>query len=382
MATHNQNSSNSPKLLSMSALGQMGRFGNQLFQYAFLRICAEKTKSIVACPDWAGSKLFGLSHERVTQRLPPAIEAPTSTHSIFDAIPEIVAYIESLHDQPVGCVGCDAMDAGVCNLDLYGFFQYHTRHYLPHQELFRSLFQPTPMLQKHLDSALKRNRSVGRPLVGVHIRRGDYISNPRVAFAMSYRATWYANWLKQHYQEFGESPEVFVCSDDLANVLPAFRDHNTITMNDLSPDLPNSLLTDDLRFYLDFYALTQCDALLISNSTFSFVAAMLNERATRFIRPVWDVQQKFADFDPWDSDPLLWPKGDDSRLFKSTSEVLSHVHATQGWAAVIPCLCWYLPYSHIHETVVRSYLAYQADGGRGLLKSMVRFAGRKLRRAS
>jgi len=37
-------------VLTMSSLGQLGRFGNQLFQYAFLRICAQKAGALVECP--------------------------------------------------------------------------------------------------------------------------------------------------------------------------------------------------------------------------------------------------------------------------------------------------------------------------------------------
>jgi hypothetical protein len=40
----------SQSVLTMSSLGQLGRFGNQLFQYAFLRICAHKTGALVECP--------------------------------------------------------------------------------------------------------------------------------------------------------------------------------------------------------------------------------------------------------------------------------------------------------------------------------------------
>src|SRR5689334_21725322 len=61
-------------VLTMSRLGQLGRFGNQLFQYAFLRICAEKTGSRVECPTWIGETLFGHQDAPISQRLPPAIE--------------------------------------------------------------------------------------------------------------------------------------------------------------------------------------------------------------------------------------------------------------------------------------------------------------------
>ena len=54
--------------------------------------------------------------------------------------------------------------------------------------------------------------------------------------------------------------------------------------------------------------MTCADRLAISNSTFSFTAAMLNQRspssAHAFVRPVPDARA-LVPFDPWDSYPLL-----------------------------------------------------------------------------
>jgi protein subunit release factor A len=46
-------------VLTMSSIGKLGRFGNQLFQYAFLRICAERSGARIECPPWVGQALFG-----------------------------------------------------------------------------------------------------------------------------------------------------------------------------------------------------------------------------------------------------------------------------------------------------------------------------------
>lgn len=373
MTTQREDAITWPTTLSMSAFGEMGRFGNQLFQYAFLKICAEKSKAVVKCPDWVGSTLFGHADAPVTELLPPAIEGTRNNHSIFDEIPAIVAYIQRLHNQNVTSVGHDALERGLSNLDLYGFFQFHTRHYLPHKRLFRSLFQPVAELRKNLDSSLQRVRCEDRPLVGVHIRRGDYISEPRVGFVMSYPPQWYASWVTQCCSEFSDTPLVFVCSDDLDYVLPAFADCETISIKDFGADVL-SLLSGS-QFYADFYVLTQCDALLISNSTFSFVAAMLNERAKRFARPVWDLRQRFAEFDPWDSEPLLWPKGDESAFFKSSRDVLQLAYSTQGLTGLIRCLFISLPFSHFREIAIRSFLALRADRTMGIFRRILRSLG-------
>src|SRR4028118_1647053 len=77
-------------VLIMSCLGKLGRFGNQMFQYAFLRICAEKSGSRIECPFWIGQTLFGHKNAPISQQLPPAIERWGAIESLFDSIPELI----------------------------------------------------------------------------------------------------------------------------------------------------------------------------------------------------------------------------------------------------------------------------------------------------
>ena len=50
-------------MISFSKLGEYGRFGNQLFQYAFLRTQAKKLGVKFYCPKWIGDKIFDLNDQ-------------------------------------------------------------------------------------------------------------------------------------------------------------------------------------------------------------------------------------------------------------------------------------------------------------------------------
>ncbi len=50
-------------MLSFSKLGEHGRLGNQLFQYAFLRTQAERLGVPFYCPHWTGDDVFTLEDE-------------------------------------------------------------------------------------------------------------------------------------------------------------------------------------------------------------------------------------------------------------------------------------------------------------------------------
>ena len=134
-------------VLTMSSIGQLGRFGNQLFQYAFLRLCAEKSGARVECPAWVGQTLFGHQDAPISKRLPPAIECNDGGKNLFDVIPEFIPYIEKLADTKSSRVGVEALNTGLVNVDLWGFFQFNTRYLKPHQQYFRLLFQPVDNLK-------------------------------------------------------------------------------------------------------------------------------------------------------------------------------------------------------------------------------------------
>jgi len=50
-------------MISFSKLGNYGRLGNQLFQYAFLRIAARRLGTQFFCPKWDGDEIFNLKDE-------------------------------------------------------------------------------------------------------------------------------------------------------------------------------------------------------------------------------------------------------------------------------------------------------------------------------
>ncbi len=344
-------------VLTMSSIGQLGRFGNQLFQYAFLRLCAEKSGARVECPAWVGQTLFGHQDAPISKRLPPAIECKDEEENLFDVIPEFIPYIEKLADAKSLRVGVEALNTGLANVDLWGFFQFHNRYFKPHQQYFRSLFQPVDNLKIALEEGLNTLRSKGSTIVGIHIRRSDYLKEPRMGFTLVFPTKWYCEWLEGIWDEL-ENPILLLCSDDLDGIVADFAKFSPVTTSDLKIQLPAEM--KELDFYIDFFMLSQCDMVCSSNSNFSFVACMLNQRAKMFFRPHWDFSSRFIVFDPWDSHPLLYigqPK-----LLKNLPEIVWTTYFTQGIWAMLKSIFVYLPKSIIREWLLRAYLRYKVNG--------------------
>jgi FkbM family methyltransferase len=258
-------------VVTMSTLGKNGRFANQIFQYAFLKIYAKEHNLRVETPQWIGQYLFGHKDPPIGQQL--FVFAEPSSKIAEARIPNAKKILKSV--------------------DFWGYFQYHTKYYAPHQEVFQSLFKPVPEVEAKMSKALGSLRSRGKTLVGLHLRRGDY------GYGCFFIAPseWYKAWLKSLWETL-DQPILFIASDEPEQVLSDFVEYNPITTKDLGVDLPQT------EFYSDFYLLSKCDIVAISNSSFSFAACMLNETSKLFVRPDLSLE-KLIPFDPWNSDPIL-----------------------------------------------------------------------------
>ena len=224
-------------MLTVKQLGRKGRFANQLLQYAHLRQRAIQENTDYCCPAWIGQKLFKLADTPITP---------------------------------------DAVDIGFK-------FPLDADWYDP--DLFCSLFQAALPL-----NTVAELQHAGRTVIGLHLRRGDYGTFTRRSARWAFVAPtdWYQQWLDGNLPRFA-NPILYVASDEPEKVLGDFSAYDTVYPAPEWPDAP---------FWRDFYALTQCDVLLISNSTFGYVASMLNDRAMEFYRPRLG-EQKLIPYDPW-----------------------------------------------------------------------------------
>jgi len=358
-------------VITMSYLGKFGRFGNQLFEYAFLKICAEKSGARVQTPSWIGQTLFGHKDAPISKQLPYAIERSDKNDLINDLVPELIPYLEKVADANNSFIGAKALETGLANVDILGFFQLHTKYLKPQQQYFRSLFQPVSDLKSSLDDGLNILRSKGKTIVGIHVRRGDYIELPILGYTLVFPSKWYCEWLETIWDEF-EDPVLFLCSNDLGSIIDDFKKFSPVTGKDLEIKLPETMKDLNIDFYIDFFMLSNCDVVATSNSVFSFASCLLNLQAKMFVRPHWNFSSKFIVFDPWDSYPLLWLEG---KCTKSFADILSTTYFTQGILAMLKSIFIYLPKSIIGIWSLRAYFGYQAKGVIGLVQTFLHTLG-------
>jgi FkbM family methyltransferase len=257
--------------LAMTSLGQNGRFANQLFQYAFARLHAAQHGLTLHVPPWIGNALFGTNDPLPRRALP--VLRQTATDPAADAVA--------------------GGPTPARNVDLWGYFQYHSSWYAPKRDAFRALFRPVPAVAAPLDAALARLLAGRKTLVALHLRRGDY----GYGHFFVAPSAWYRDWLETVWPTL-DAPLLYIASDDPGAVLPDFADFAPASRADLGG---LALPLDD---YADFFVMTRAHALAIANSSFSFAAAMLNETARVFLRPRLSLG-RLMPFDPWNAEVLF-----------------------------------------------------------------------------
>ena len=257
--------------VTMTSLGWNGRFGNQLLQYACLRAIGEVHGLAIDAPEWIGRWLFDLSDPMPSTPMPELREAG---------------------DNLVQLMMPNDKTTTAANHDLWGYCCYNSRFYQPHRNLMRRLFTPGARIRPLADSAMDKIAARGKTLVALHLRRGDF-GYGRFWIAPE---TWYLDWLQNLWPQL-DRPVLYIASDD-DQIFRKFAAYSPVTATDLGAPIPGA------EFYYDFHVLTRADHLAISNSSFSFVAGLLNAHAQSFLRPD-PANGRLDAYDPWASDVLL-----------------------------------------------------------------------------
>lgn len=349
-----------PGVVTMTGFGELGRFGNQVLQYAFLRCYAAKHGNLeIQVPSWVGASLFGLTNPEVNRPFPAVVESrDTKANSTFTS--DFIDYIKASNagmDVPElpECILDADQPRPAANVDIWGWFQWHTRAYAPYKTLIQKTFTPVPAvadpLRAAFDKSLRFRGGVKRTVVGLHLRLGDYKTIAASSFGYCAPTSWYLEWLAKVWPTL-ENPVLCVASDDLEAVLRDFAEYSPITSEAAGLELPESFRGKGAGFFPDWYMLTQCDVLAISNSTFSFTACMANTvPGARFYRAHY--AHRMEEIVPWDADPIV--HRDVSAL--STLQVL---YNTQGAAALARNVLYELPYYGVRSVLMKGVLGVRA----------------------
>ena len=163
-----------------------------------------------------------------------------------------------------------------------GYWQ-KAEFYLRHQEALRQRFRVELGARASQVDAL---RAQGRPLVAMHARRGDYVSDPAAAMHLVCDVGYYRRGWEQLQQRLNQ-PQLLVFSDDpdWARVHLSF-----------APDTQFAQAEPGQPAWVDMMCMSRSDHFVISNSSYSWWAAFLaNSPGKQVVAPDhWLVGQPTA----------------------------------------------------------------------------------------
>ena len=223
----------------MNIVKLYGGLGNQMFQYAFGKnLEVNRGMDVMYDTSWFGyhtdpPRPYGLNKFNTHVSIMPFIAGNRTIHEGKD---EYYNYEDTFTRRP--------------NTNLAGYWQHidYMREVLP---ILREEFRIDPEYQTIGYIELKE-RILGSSSVGIHVRRGDYVT---VAGHHVLGMDYYREALKY------VKGKVYVFSDDIKWCEEHFPGAQFINMMD----------------YLSFSLLCFCKCKIIANSTFSWWAAILNE---------------------------------------------------------------------------------------------------------
>jgi hypothetical protein len=235
-------------MISFKKLGYWGRFGNQLFQYAFLRTTAYRLGVKFYCPHWIGDEIF-LLHDSAER-----VEKPTEIYQSYMEPPLHVGFNQN------------AMEIGD-GTDIIGYFQ--TQKYW-NGELVRKWYS-------FRETKTCRVREKYREIdfdesTGMSLRFGDFTSTSflRTNFYVT-PPEYYARALSS----VRKSKNIIVFSDEIE-----------VAKRHLQSLRGNFIFIENNEPYEDLYLMTQCKDFIIATSTFSWWGAYLNKHSdSRIVAP-------------------------------------------------------------------------------------------------
>lgn len=261
----------SDAVAAMSSIGANGRFGNQLFQYAFLFLYGLRNNCRVETAPWVGQAIYGFDD-------PPC--SPGLRSQVFGEFTGVERHLWSLDQPPV-------------NLNFVGYFQDLPASWRHYRSLLTRLFRPVPMIEAPIERWIARNVPGDRTLVAIHVRRGDYqFFDPNfVPWFRTIPVSWYQALLAEIWPKL-DRPMLYVATDDPRAILPQFADYAPIT----APAA--DLVPEEIGYFVDHYVLMRADVITVLNSSFSRSAALLARPGQRcFIADMH--AERFVPYEAW-----------------------------------------------------------------------------------
>lgn len=239
----------------------IGGLGNQFFQYAFGYALSRHHNKTLKLDISAFDKYPLRTYELGSFNINPII---ATEDEITNAKAQSI-YIENKFNYDISTylINSNQYYKGYWQTDKY-FWEYRKNII----KQFKPINQFHPQSQKTIKN-IKESESIS-----IHIRRGDYISNPKTN---SFHGVCSVDYYKESISIINESisnPHFFIFSDDLDWAINNITFIDNVTFVELAADVPD---------YEELFLMSRCQHNIIANSSFSWWGAWLNQNENKIV---------------------------------------------------------------------------------------------------
>jgi len=240
-------------MISCQSLGLMGRFGNQMFQYATLYATGKTLGYEIGVPYHKRSK-----NDKLDFCLADAFDLSAKDSS--------GKYFGSMYMEPHF-----NYDANILNIpdgcDIKGYFQTEKYFKQYKQDLKNTEFKFKDNINKQVEQLFAGNDS---ELISVHIRLGDYLHLQDCHPVCS------VEYYKAALDQLPKDCQIILFSDDYPQALQLFKSFGL-----------NVMLTGGNDKFVDMCMMSRCNYHVIANSSFSWWGAWLSKSKKVIAPKVW-----------------------------------------------------------------------------------------------
>lgn len=231
-------------MISFNNLGNLGRLGNQMFQYASLKGIATHLGYEFCIPP---KEVFGQKD--------PMVNKDLNLYDVFDLYDKNQVNLTQNQILQEKIYSFDEELFNNCpdNSDLFGYYQ--TEKYFKHIE--DEIINDFSFDNELYEGCSKFIKSLNSEVISLHVRRGDYVVNPN-------HPVQPIEYYKQALEALPDNIPVLIFSDDFkwCNEQLFFSDDRFMISQESSVDA-------------DLCMMSMCDYHIIANSSFSWWGAWL-----------------------------------------------------------------------------------------------------------
>ena len=253
-------------MVTFRKLGKLGRFGNQMVQYAGVRLLASTCGYKAVFPHWIGCEIFNDVKPWSNSESLIAKLLPTVTLSDMNSLSRKEKFLSLLGVKAKRISLENLYTKHGDNIDIYGYLQeiFAISQLKKNRELIKQWFTFKSEISRPLEDELFKYK----PWIGVHIRRTDFVKR---GLAMPIEI------YVEHIRKYYPNDNIYISTDD-SETRKAFSEFKILNIKNPSSKIPD--------FVFDFWMLSRSKILLGCGSTFSWWAAFLSESGRYFSPPL------------------------------------------------------------------------------------------------